>query len=368
MTADLGKLVSDSMKQAENLRGQFNLLLAGITGVGKSTLVNAVFGSDLALTGQGRPVTMGTREYARPGFPLTLFDTRGLETARYQETLEELQQLITSRRGVDEKQHIHACWLCISEDSRRVQEAETELARLLHATGVPVLVVITKARSDQGFSDVVKELVPHAWAVRRVRALSEELDDGHVLQPFGLTELIEATMDIIPEASRNALAAAQKVSLELKVSRARTVVKAAAASAAAAAAVPLPLANLFTLAPVQLGMLAGINAVFGLSFSQTYLQTVVSSALGIAGTGWAARSLAAGLMKFVPGLGSAAGGVIAATTASALTAALGNSYIRALRKSLEKAQGQAPAAEDLAAEFRSEFRNRGRQLEQPDQD
>jgi len=365
--ADLGTLISDSVKQANELRGQFNLLMAGITGVGKSTLVNAVFSQDLARTGQGKPVTMGTREYSRPGFPLTLFDTRGLETARYEETLQELQQLIVKRRGLDEKQHIHACWLCISEDSRRVQEAEIELAKLLHATGVPVLVVITKARADQGFADVVRELIPHAWGVHRVRALREVLDDGHTLEPFGLLKLLEATMELIPEASRNALAAAQKVSLDMKVRRARAVVAGAAASAAATAAIPLPLSNLWTLAPVQLGMLAGINATFGLSFSQTYLQAVVSSALGIAGTGYATRAVAAGLLKFVPGLGSAAGGVIAGTTASALTLAMGNAYIQALRVSLEKTAGDKPEADALAAEFREQFRARGQQIE-PEQD
>ena len=314
--------------------------MAGITGVGKSTLVNAVSSENLAQTGQGKPVTMGTREYSREGFPLTLFDTRGLETARYQETLHELQQLINRRRSLDEKQHVHACWLCISEDGRRVQEAEIELAKQLHATGVPVLVVITKSRADNGFADVVRELIPHAWGVHRVRALTEVLDDGHVLAPFGLEALLEATMELIPEASRNALAAAQKVSLDMKVRRARAVVGTASASAAAAAAIPLPLSNLWTLAPVQLGMLAGINATFGVKFSQTYLQTVLTSALGIAGTGYATRALASALLKFVPGLGTAAGGVIAATTASAMTGAMGTAYIRALRSSLERNAGR----------------------------
>src|SRR5690625_318467 len=125
--ADLGTLTSASAKTPNTLTAQPNLLTAGITGVGKSTLVNAVSSQAPARTGHVKPVTMGTREYSRPGFPLTLFDTRGLETARYEETLQELQQLIVKRRGLDEKQHIHACWLCISEDSRRVQEAEIEL-------------------------------------------------------------------------------------------------------------------------------------------------------------------------------------------------------------------------------------------------
>ena len=34
-----------------------NIMLSGITGVGKSTLINAIFGEDLAETGVGAPLT-----------------------------------------------------------------------------------------------------------------------------------------------------------------------------------------------------------------------------------------------------------------------------------------------------------------------
>ncbi len=43
-------------KQSE-LLGRFNLALFGKTGVGKSTLVNAIFGEPVAATGIGQPVT-----------------------------------------------------------------------------------------------------------------------------------------------------------------------------------------------------------------------------------------------------------------------------------------------------------------------
>ncbi len=360
MNPDLTKLLRDSVDSAERKRGTVNLLMAGMTGVGKSTLANTVFSENLAATGQGKPVTTGTNEYSKPGFPLTLLDTRGLETARYRETLEQLRKLVIGRQAGDTERQVHAAWLCLSEDGRRVQDAEIELAAMLVRAGVPFLVVITKARADQGFAGVVADLLPGGAGVYRVRALTEVLDDGHVLAPFGLRELIEATVELVPESSRNAFAAAQKVSLDLKVRRARLIVNAAAASAAATAAVPLPLSNLFTLAPVQLGMLAGINATFGLSLSKTFLQTVISSALGIAGTGYATRAIASALLKFIPAIGTAAGGVIAATTASAMTIALGRAYIQAISVTL--AQGEEVRAEALAEEFRQQFRARGREL------
>jgi predicted GTPase len=41
-------------------RGHVNILIAGRSGVGKSTLINAVFGADIAKVGQGKPVSHKT--------------------------------------------------------------------------------------------------------------------------------------------------------------------------------------------------------------------------------------------------------------------------------------------------------------------
>ena len=60
---DILAMISRSMEEAERTIGRFNILIAGRTGVGKSTLINEVFQGKLAATGQGRPVTRETREY-----------------------------------------------------------------------------------------------------------------------------------------------------------------------------------------------------------------------------------------------------------------------------------------------------------------
>ena len=50
-----------------------NIIVAGITGTGKSTLINAVFGfedSKGAKTGTGKPITDHMDEYADPDTPM----------------------------------------------------------------------------------------------------------------------------------------------------------------------------------------------------------------------------------------------------------------------------------------------------------
>jgi predicted GTPase len=52
-------LFEEKLREAFSQLGCFNLAVFGKTGVGKSTLVNAVFGRDVAATGMGSPVTRG---------------------------------------------------------------------------------------------------------------------------------------------------------------------------------------------------------------------------------------------------------------------------------------------------------------------
>src|SRR5947209_3637743 len=91
---NLAELAKSALNEALRERGHVNVLIAGRTGVGKSTLVNAVFQGDFATTGHGRPVTMQTREITKEGVPLSIFDTRGLEMAEYAAALRTLVSFV----------------------------------------------------------------------------------------------------------------------------------------------------------------------------------------------------------------------------------------------------------------------------------
>jgi uncharacterized protein (DUF697 family) len=111
--------------------------------------------------------------------------------------------------------------------------------------------------------------------------------------------------------------------------------------AVAAAATPIPLSDAALLVPIQVGMLAGITLIFGVTIEAGFLSALVASAVGSAGATVAGRIIVAGLLKLIPGAETLAGPLISAGSAAALTTALGGSlYCRvghAVRESRRRA-------------------------------
>lgn len=357
---DLFNEINNKVNETLKSRGKVNIIIAGKTGVGKSTLINAIFQGNMAQTGQGRPVTKQTREITKEGIPVSIFDTRGLEIAEYKETIGELETFISKRNSdPDYMKHIHIAWVCISEGSRRIEDAEIALVKEL-ARYVPVVGIITQAQADKGFRNEVVSIIPQARNVVRVRALGEQLDSGHIIPVMGLEELVDLTMDLVPESQKNAMAAAQKISIKHKKERAVKIVAGAAASAGTVALSPIPFSDAALLAPIQVGMLAGVSSAFGLPVSKAFIYTLVSGSFTTVAGSIGGRALVASAMKFIPGLGTVAGGAIAAGVATTLTTTFGMAYISVLVKLMESNPDKLPSAEEIASSFKSTLKNQSK--------
>src|SRR5712692_7887163 len=136
---DFADLLKQKLEEALKKRGKVNIVIAGKTGIGKSTLVNAVFQGNFAETGDGRPVTQTTREITKEGIPLSIFDTRGLEISEYKNTVQELERLIQERRkSQDPNQHIHLAWVCISDALAIIPIQVSMLAGISAVWGLPI--------------------------------------------------------------------------------------------------------------------------------------------------------------------------------------------------------------------------------------
>lgn len=332
--------------------GKVNIVVVGKTGVGKSTLINAVFQGELARTGTGCPVTQHTQEISKPGVPVHIFDTKGLEVADHSAIHKEINRLISSRaHDADPLEHIHLAWLCIPEATKRVEEAEITLARDL-AKQVPLIVVLTKSVEEEGFAAEVATLIPEARAVIPVLARDMPLRGGTMFKAFGLEELVQRSMEVLPEGVKAAFAAAQKASIIAKQEAARQIVTRAAVAASGAATVPIPLSDAVLISGVQVAMLSGISKVWGLNLERGFFITLLSSLLGTLGATLVGRTVAGGLVKLIPGLGSLIGATVNATTAATLTKALGEAYIATLTVLTEGDPERLPTPGEVAAELK----------------
>ena len=355
---DLSKTIENAIKEALENRGFVNVLIAGRTGVGKSTLINSVFQGNFAKTGQGKPVTTNTTEYSKPGVPLRIYDSRGLELKEYKQIFSELEAFVKSKnKDTDPQNHIHVAWICIDESSRRIEDGEIQLCQML-SNYMPTIGVITKASFDNGFRKEIQSHLPFAKNVVRVNSIPSVLDDGHIIKVSGLIDLVDITMDVVPEAHKTAFIAAQKVSIQQKKNRAHGIVAAAASAAAAAGASPIPFSDAFILIPIQVGMLAAITAVFGLQLQQSFLSTLVSSTITGAGATIIGRTIAVNLLKMIPGAGSIAGGAISAAIATTVTSAFGEAYIATLSALTSRSDFSTITNVEIIEEFEKRYKNK----------
>lgn len=324
---DLEHIVKDAFEKI----GHANILIAGKTGVGKSTLVNAVFQGNLADTGVGHPVTQAIKEYSKEGEPVHIFDTKGFELRNYQEVIKDIKGEIQRRRMQgDPKQMIHLAWFCISNDGKRLEDSEVECINEL-ASEIPVVVVLTKSvDTQQEFYDLVKRECTCATDVIQVLALPYETPIG-VIPSFGLDVLIDRTYELVPDLAKAALAASQQVNESITKKAVDKVIAIAAASAATIGATPIPFSDAVLLAPVQVGMIANICKIMKVKTNRQFLTTLISSAAGVAGATATGRAIARGLLKLIPGAGTIIGGTISAATAGVVTTGMGYAIYNAIR-------------------------------------
>ncbi len=59
---------------------------------GKSSLINALFGKEMAKVGIGKPVTQHLEKYVDEEKGLILWDTKGIEAEDYQNTMESIKK------------------------------------------------------------------------------------------------------------------------------------------------------------------------------------------------------------------------------------------------------------------------------------
>jgi uncharacterized protein (DUF697 family)/GTPase SAR1 family protein len=340
MALDIDKVAQEAINaiadKIKNLK-TLNIIVAGKTGVGKSTLINEVFREKLAETGMGKPVTDHMRKITKKGIPLAIYDTRGFELGREVQTEVKQEVIDTISKGLatqDINKAIHCIWYCINTASNRVEPEEIEWLKELskdnQITQVPIIIVLTQSFSKKKADEMRKILLDENLDVIQViPVLAEdyEIEDLGTAKSYGLDVLIKVMGEALPEELMDTLQNVQIASLEEKKRHAQAAVATAALAAAGAGAAPIPFSDCALLIPTQLGMIASITVIFGFDVNKSIITALLSSTIGAGGATLLGKTVVSNLLKFIPGAGTVAGGAISAGTAGVITAALGQAYI-----------------------------------------
>ena len=340
MAIDADKIAQDAINAiAEKIKNlnTLNIIVAGKTGVGKSTLINSVFREKLAETGMGKTVTQHMRKITKKGVPLAIYDTRGFELGKEVQTEVKKEVTETISKGLatqDINKAIHCIWYCINTASNRIEPEEIEWLKELsmdnQITQVPIIVVLTQAFSKKKAQELRQMLLnENLDIIQVIPVLAEdyEIEDLGTAKAYGLDVLIKVMGEALPEELMDTLQNLQIVSLEEKKRRAQAAVATATLAAAGEGAAPIPFSDCALMIPTQLGMIASITVIFGFDVNKSIITALLSSTIGTGGATLLGKTVVTNILKFIPGVGTVAGGAISAGTAGVITAALGEAYI-----------------------------------------
>lgn len=135
-------------QELKNIQAQIkkpNIFIIGKTGVGKSSLINNVFGEDCATVSDFKPETRGVKRYVHND--VVLFDTEGLELDEKNEASfhKEVLGEIEKRKIGPEKDQIHLIWYLVSATSDRITDYELAVYERLKKYNIPIAIVFTKS-------------------------------------------------------------------------------------------------------------------------------------------------------------------------------------------------------------------------------
>ena len=296
-----------------------NVLVIGNSGVGKSTLINAVLGEVVAETSCGAEgTTKELKIYENSELSFRLIDTAGFEPS----WLKEFQAIQAVKKWSKESaaskkndKRINAIWFCVDGTSRKL--FGKTISNLSAATrmweSVPVIVVITKSYSVPERNENI-EMVQEAFARQKVTknlktiiplvAATYVLNDAAYAAPEGVTQLIDQTNGILPEGMQAAEQDIYRYKLKRKNIMAQSVIGTATTAGAIVGAVPIPFADAVILTPTEVVEVNALGVVYEIGKdekSKRFINSIIE-----VGTVGAAAKASISAIKAIPGINIAA--------------------------------------------------------------
>lgn len=320
-----------------------NLLVVGKSGIGKSTLINTVFGEEIVQTGIGKPVTEQISLIEQEDFPVRIYDTVGFEIGSLGFDIKEVvktfkrnpvQQLIKKVQATETiEDDIHVVWYAISGSGSRIENAEISFIKWIVEQKIPVIITLTKSYDNEEAALLkakIEELTAGTKGV--ILVLAKETENQEV---FGIEELIQLTVDCLPEGLQASFIHSQDASIRVKHNEALKIVAGTMAANFMTGFAPVPGADAPIMMASQSAMVTKITSIYGIDVDEQKIETALAGMLGVYTAMISGKSIASGIAKAVPGIGTVGGGLISGGVGMVITGALGYAYMELMELVLQ---------------------------------
>lgn len=321
-----------------------NIIVLGPSGVGKSTLINALCGDEILSSIEMSKPYSGTdkiESHEIEEYGIRLIDTVGFEPSavKQKQAVKKVQDW--SREGVkkkDDTRSLDLVWFCVDGTSKRVFSAYIKdfINAIKIWKDIPVIVVVTKSYSDlekqENINEITSSFEKHAKQVNLkgiipVVAMPYNIREDIIVQSSGLEELVEASLDAIPEGREKKETVMLNYSINMKRLMARTTTVGGVAAAVFVALTKVDFSHALMLEPIERTMIDQIAKQYEITDDE-HVQKIKDMLVDSGTVG----ALAAQAAKFlnnkhisVKGLRISFGNVANAVVAGSIVAGIGES-------------------------------------------
>ncbi|WP_022772283.1 GTPase domain-containing protein [Butyrivibrio sp. AE2015] len=318
-----------------------NVLVVGYAGVGKSTLIKTVLGETAMKKPVGGSTNQDFQVYENPNISFRLIDTTGIEPGVFKEqkAVNAVRKWSGSIIKAGKKEdHISVIWFCIDRYTAKLfpKTIDSFMDAISIWKNVPIVVVITQSYTEEE-ANQTKEIVEKAFLSKKkyvtrladiasVIAKPKNTEDGSILPPMGITELIELTNNLLPVGLQAAEKDIARYNLARKRAMSHAIVSVATLAGITVGSVGTPVVDLMILKPTESLEIESIFKIWGIKKTKKSKE-LLKLMLDIGTLSITGKTIASSL-KLIPGINIGAA-LINAFISGTIVFALGeaSSYI-----------------------------------------
>lgn len=356
----MAKLEEEIAKIIKQIKSP-NIAVIGRTGVGKSTLINAVFGVDVAKTGAGLPVSRAFIRYPRDlneNSLVVLYDSAGYEANKETEFIESTFKFIDDLKSKGIAEQIHLVWYVVNAASARFEFFDRDIICNINNQGIPVIIVLSqcdRAKPDEihKIKQAIRDFdLTKVYELIEVSASPLVVSGKPICEPYGLQDLVEKTVELLPEVYSDAVIAMQMIDIKKKRKIAWNYIATAATACFAASFIPIPFTTPVAAITAQTALCTLIAKVYGYTEQAEFLGSVS----GFTTSGFFSMLSTATLdliSPIFPG-GAVLSGGIAATYTTVLGVSYASVFEKVAQEHVSKA-GRKDIENFIKKSFKEEF-------------